>query len=352
MSLDTGPDGITPTPLEERKASILRAIVEEYVATAQPVGSGTIVQTRALGVSAATVRNDMGALERDGYVVQPHTSAGRIPTDKGYRYFVDHHLEAASALPTLQRKAVADFFASSARVIDDLLHDTSQLLARVTSHAAVVVGPQASVTHVRALHVVALDERVLLAVAVLSNGVVEREMLRFDGDVAPGDVDSANRILQDLVGGDVDELAPPVAANPADAQSVAHVIAVRAVEALRSHTAEATEPLFVGGAAHLAADGEAFTSPVLVARLLELLEQQTVMVAVVRELLGPGLTITIGRENRADDLKECSLVLAPYLVEGTPAGTIGVLGPTRMDYRQAQAAVSTISALLSRQLSQ
>lgn len=342
----------TSAPLEDRKASILRAIVEEYVASAQPVGSSTIVQTRALGVSAATVRNDMGALERDGYVVQPHTSAGRIPTDKGYRYFVDHHLSAASALPTPQRRAVADFFASSARVIDDLLHETSQLLARLTSHAAVVVGPQASVTHVRALHVVALDQRTLLAVAVLSNGVVEREVLRFDDDVSESDVDGANRVLATLVGGDFDELVPPVAAGPADAQQVAHRIAVRAVEALRTITSDAIEPLFVGGAAHLAADGEAFTSPVLVARLLELLEQQTVMVALVRELLGPGLTITIGRENPADDLKECSLVLAPYLVEGMPAGTIGVLGPTRMDYRQAQAAVSTISSLLSRRLSQ
>lgn len=344
-------DAPNSVPLEDRKAAILRAIVEEYVATAQPVGSGTIVQTRTLGVSAATVRNDMGALERDGYVVQPHTSAGRIPTDKGYRYFVDHHLSGASALPTAQRRAVADFFASSARVIDDLLHETSQLLARLTNHAAVVVGPQASVTHVRVLHVVALDERTLLAVAVLSNGVVEREVLRVDADVTTHDVDAANRILQALVGGDVDELAPPVPKTPADAELVAHRVAVRAVEGLRSHTADASEPLFVGGAAHLAADGEAFTSPVLVARLFELLEQQTVMVALVRELLGPGLTITIGHENRADDLKECSLVLAPYLVEGTPAGTIGVLGPTRMDYRQAQAAVRTISSLLSRQLS-
>src|SRR4051794_22617821 len=223
----TTSDATSPS-LEERKASILRAIVEEYVATAQPVGSGTIVHTRSLGVSAATVRNDMGALEREGYVVQPHTSAGRIPTDKGYRYFVDHHLAAASALPSPQRKAVADFFASSARGIDDLLHETSQLLARLTSHAAVVVGPQASVTHVRALHVVALDERTLLAVAVLSNGVVEREVLRFERDVDESEVDGANRILQALVGGDVDELAPPVAAAAGDDPRLDHTIAVRA----------------------------------------------------------------------------------------------------------------------------
>src|SRR5205814_1512018 len=140
--------------LDDRKAAILRAIVEEYVLSAQPVGSGTIVQSRGLGVSAATVRNDMSALERDGYLVQPHTSAGRVPTDKGYRYFVDHHL-SASSLSGTQRRAVADFFASSARVIDDLLHETTQLLAGITAHTAVIVGPQVSANHVRAVNVVA-----------------------------------------------------------------------------------------------------------------------------------------------------------------------------------------------------
>jgi heat-inducible transcriptional repressor len=339
-------------PLDDRKGAILRAIVEEYVISAQPVGSGTVVQSRGLGVSAATVRNDMSVLEREGYLVQPHTSAGRIPTDKGYRYFVDHHL-SASTLSTGQRRAVADFFASSVRVIDDLLHETSQLLAGLTAHAAVVVGPQAATTDVRGLHVVALDARTMLAVAVLSNGVVEREVLRFDADVSEAVAERASALLQTLTGRDVTTLVapePPADARDADA-AAAHDVAARAVEALRAHATRGGEPLFVGGAAHLAADGEDFTSPVLVARVLELLEQQTVMVALVRELLGPGLTITIGHENGTEDLRECSLVLAPYLVEGRAAGTIGVLGPTRMDYRHAQAAVATISAHLSRQLS-
>jgi heat-inducible transcriptional repressor len=342
-------------PLDDRKGAILRAIVEEYVISAQPIGSGTVVQSRGLGVSAATVRNDMGVLEREGYLVQPHTSAGRIPTDKGYRYFVDHHL-SASALSNMQRRAVADFFASSARVIDDLLHETSQLLAGLTAHAAVVVGPQASTTHVRALHVVPLDTRTLLAVAVLSNGAVDREVLRFDDDVVDEVTARANVLLQSLTGSDITRLdAPELPDAPSGIDdphaTAAQGIARRAVEALRAHASRGGEPLWVGGAAHLAAEGEDFTSPALVARLLELLEQQTVMVALVRELLGPGLTITIGRENPKEDLRECSLVLAPYLVEGKAAGTIGVLGPTRMDYRQAQAAVSTISAHLSRELS-
>ena len=128
-------------------------------------------------------------------------------------------------------------------------------------------------------------------------------------------------------------------------------LADRACRALHINAEGSAEPLFVGGASQLAAEGEAFQSPASVARLLGLLEQQVVVVAVMRELLGPGLTVTIGSENSRDDMRDCSLVLAPYVIEGAPAGTVGVLGPTRMDYRQAQAAVSTVSSQLSRELS-
>src|SRR5689334_23023769 len=142
--------------LDERKATILRAVVEQHVTTAQPVGSQTIARSRNLGVSSATVRNDMTILERDGYLVQPHTSAGRIPTDRGYRFFVDHFAEQPG-LPPDQRRVVADFFTlytSAHRVLEDMLHETSQLLARVSTHAAVVVGPHAEAATVRSVQLV------------------------------------------------------------------------------------------------------------------------------------------------------------------------------------------------------
>src|ERR671937_1078512 len=119
--------------MDERKAAILRAIVEEYVETALPVGSQTVARSRRLGVSSATVRNDMTVLEREGFIAQPHTSAGRIPTDLGYRYYVDHFTQAG-ALPAPQRRVVSEFFASAHRLLEDLLHETSQLLSRVTDH--------------------------------------------------------------------------------------------------------------------------------------------------------------------------------------------------------------------------
>src|ERR1700737_1290712 len=164
--------------LDDRKASILRAIVEEYVETAQPVGSATIARSRDLGVSSATVRNDMTVLEREGYLVQPHTSAGRIPTDLGNRFFVD--TSTRPALPAGQRRAVSDFFTRAHRALEDLLNETSQFLARITDHAAVIVGPQPDAAHVRSVQLVSLQPNVVVAVAVMSNGTVEKEVIALD----------------------------------------------------------------------------------------------------------------------------------------------------------------------------
>lgn len=339
----------TEQALDDRKSAILRAIVEEYIGSAQPVGSQTIAQTRDLGVSAATVRNEMSALERDGYIAQPHTSAGRIPTDKGYRFYVDRFTGEGS-LPAPQRREVADFFTSAARVMDDLLHDTSLLLARLTSHAAVIVGPQPDVAVVCSVTLVQLQPRVVLAVVVLSNGAVEKETVVVDHEVSEDDVSHATaRLSQHLLGSTFAAIAePPRLPGRAD---VAQRLVLSVCDGIRRNASTGSEPLFVGGASRLAAEHQAFSNTQVAAHLLELLEEHVVMVGLMRELLGPGVTVRIGSEHVRDDLRDCSVVLAPYLVEGKPGGTVGVLGPTRMDYRQAQAAVATVSRQLSRSLS-
>jgi heat-inducible transcriptional repressor len=337
------------TELDERKASILRAIVEHYVDSAQPVGSQTVTQTAGLGVFAATVRNEMSVLERDGFIAQPHTSAGRVPTDSGYRYYVDH-LAGIGALAPAERRRIAEFFTSATMAMDDLLHETSQLLARVTAHAAVVVGPQSESVHVRSVHLALLQPQVLLAVLVMSNGAVEKETVVLDADASSEDVGIASvRLTEHLSGRRLGELPTSTYAGAlgdrADKLATASCAALAAYVALHHD-----EPLYVGGASRLAAEQQAFAST-SASGLLELLEQHVVLGALLRELLGPGLTVRIGAENELADLRECSLVLAPYLVEGEAIGTVGVLGPTRMDYRKAQAAVSTVSRQLGQQLS-
>jgi heat-inducible transcriptional repressor len=338
--------------LDARKAAILRAIVEEHIATAQPVGSQTVARSGRLGVSSATVRNEMTILEREGYIAQPHPSAGRIPTDRGYRFFVDT-LTPLSTLPIEQRRAVHDFFdlfSSAHQVLEDLLHETSQLLSRVSTHTAVVVGPHTESVTVRNVQLVNLQPSLVLALAILSTGVVEKCVLHLPADVDDATIQAAAAALSaSLEGARWPLKAEPLVASTGAAADLARE-ARDAFVTRGEH--DVTDPLYVGGASRLAAGGEAFAQPSNTARLLELLEHQVEVVSLVRDLLDEhGSRVSIGSENPIDELRDCSIVVAPYAVDGEVAGTVGVLGPTRMDYRQALAAVEAISEQLGRVLS-
>ncbi len=343
---DAGDEGQARPPLDERRARVLRAVVEEYVATAQPVGSQTIATSRELGVSSATVRNDMTVLEREGYLVQPHTSAGRIPTDRGYRFFVDH-FERAPGLPPAQRRTVSDFFTSAHRALEDLLHETGQLLANLTQHASVVVGPASDAAVLRSVQIVSLQPGLALVVGVLSNGAVEKEVLHLEGEPSEGDLARAGTALNAQLHGST--LAGLPVSEPTGDLVVDRCVLV-ARDALAARVAGQLEPLYVSGVSRIAMEQGSYGTVDGAARLLELLEHQAVVVSLVRGLLDHGLIVRIGAENEREELRDCSLVLAPYVVEGEVVGSIGILGPTRMDYHRALAAVATVSQQLGRSL--
>lgn len=344
--------------VDERKAMILRAIVEEYIATAQPVGSGTVAKRRELGVSSATIRNDMVSLERDGFLVQPHTSAGRIPTDRGYRHFVDH-FPGPTKLDPERRQTIAGFFSNTHQLLEEMLHETSLLLSRLTDHAAVVVGPQSDGAHIRNIQLVRLQPTVAVVVTVLSNGSVEREVLSIEEHATEEDLARATAELTKLfVGSTFAELSstdPGVAPGVdlgTDPDLMVDALVGMAHAALATGThATVAEPVYVGGASRIAAEGDAFSEVDTVAQILEMLEHQYLIVGLVHNLLGRDVVVRIGSENERDELRECSLVIAPYGIEGQVAGTIGVLGPTRMDYPGTMAAVSAVSRRLSHYLS-
>ena len=340
------------TELDERKAAVLRAIVEHYVDAAQPVGSQTVTSTAGLGVSAATVRNEMSVLEREGYITQPHTSAGRVPTDRGYRYYVDH-LAGATQLAGPERRRIAEFFTTATRGARRALGpDESPARggdrARGRRRGAGVASRRRARRESRTAPGArpACRRRALERLGRKRDGQLRRRPFgrrrrsreRCSSPVSSTAAGSPTR----------HEPAPSATAAPDD---IARIVQAARV-ALRRHLEQhEREPLYVGGASRLAAEHDAFVTT-STARLFELLEQHAVLAGLMRELLGPGLTVRIGAENLRDDLVECSLVLAPYLVQGEIAGTVGVLGPTRMDYRKAQAAVATVSQQLGRQLSQ
>lgn len=332
--------------LDERKAAILRAVVEEYIQTAQPVGSSHVARTQELPVSSATVRNEMVQLEREGYLVQPHTSAGRIPTDKGYRFFVDSL--SPGTLDRAQSMQVREFFDQAHGELERMLSDTSRLLSHLTHYAAVVTAPARHDPAVlRSVQLVALGPRVVLVVAVLSNGVVEKHTLDADEPVTDAEVAAASAHLAAHLIGSKSGSAQRL---PATGETRVDALAERACSLLRpERQPNGDEQVFVGGVSSMAT---AFDAVGTIRQVLTILEQQVVLVTLLRDVIDGGLSVAIGTEHGVQPLADCSVVVAPYQMDGEPVGTVGVLGPTRMRYDQALAAVAVVSRRLGRALTE
>lgn len=332
--------------LDDRKTAILRAVVEEYIQTAQPVGSSHVARETGLAVSPATVRNEMNQLERDGYLSQPHTSAGRVPTDKGYRFFVDS-LTTPGTLDEVRTQQVRAFFARAHGELERMLGDTSRLLSGLTDYAAVVTAPNAEALTLRSVQLVSLSARVVMVVAVLSNGSIEKRTLDLGPDAAVSDVTvgAASAHLAASLNGAVwgSTAAPPTSGDPGIDDLVS-----RAHDALVAAAPTGSDQVYVGGAARMAA---AFDAVGTIRQVLSIMEQQYVLVTLLRDVLDRGLSVAIGTEHGLQPLADCSLVVAPYDVEGD-RGTIAILGPTRMHYDQALAAVGVVSERLGRALSE
>jgi len=330
--MSTGVDRLT-----ERKEAILQAVVEEYMATARPVGSGLVTQQTELKVSSATVRKELGALEEEGFLRQPHTSAGRVPTDKGYRYFIDA-LMGPSSLDSAKNQRISEFFEHTHGELERILRETSRLLAGVTDYAAVVVAPNPAVAKIRSVQLVSLAPRVVLLVVILSNGGIERRTFELDADMSDDQVSAAQQVLAPAM---VEGAEPTESGDAAVDQLVRHAIASL------DDTDTVDGRVHVGGRSSVAG---VFDETETVAQVLQLFERQLLVVTLIRDVLDRGLRVAIGSETGVQNLNECSLVVAPYQVEGHDAGSIGVLGPTHMNYPQALAAVAVISNRLGEHL--
>ncbi|MGP8065935.1 MAG: heat-inducible transcriptional repressor HrcA [Acidimicrobiales bacterium] len=332
--------------LDARKSTILRKVVSEHIQTGQPIGSAHVVRDAEIDVSAATVRSDMAALEREGYLTHPHTSAGRIPTDKGYRFFVDH-LEDAASLDPASEEQVEAFFRRAHGELERMLRDTSRLLSQLTDYASVVVGPTHEASSIRSSLLTRLGPRTALLVVVLSNGVVEKRTLEIDETVADATVERASaRLREQLPGQTLGRLAPAGTSGAPDVDRL--VRSCYAVLPAISPADDSSEDVYVGGTSHMADQFEAVDT---VREVLAILEQSFVVVSLISDLLAQGRSVAIGTESGLASLAECALVVAPYEVDNELVGTIGVLGPTRMNYPQALATVAVVSQRLSHELS-
>lgn len=331
-----------PVDLDDRKAAILKAVVTEHIDTAQPVGSGSVVQSGDVKVSSATIRSEMVALERDGYLTQPHTSAGRIPTDKGYRYFVDH-LEHGK-LSGAKQMELASFFSNLRGETEEILEKTSRLMSRLTPYPSVVVAP----SHVSALivkaQIIDMGPHRAVAVVVLSDGAVVRRNVGVDVEVSESDVREASDTFHALlVGTTLDQV---VEVSPRDS-TVARLVRAAVAEVHEAVPVVEGDRVFIGGPARVA---EAFDTVEAVREVLSVLEQELVVVSLIEDMMRRGISVAIGNESGYESLAAAAVIVAPLTIDGLPAGAVGLLGPTRMNYPEALAVAESVSTELSKHL--
>jgi heat-inducible transcriptional repressor len=336
----------------ERRLSVLRAIVEDYVKTEEPVGSKALVERHGLGVSPATVRNDMAALEEEGYITAPHTSAGRVPTDKGYRLFVDR-LTTVKPMTTAEKRAIAGFL-EGAVDLDDVVSRSTRLLSQLTRQVAVVQYPTLSRSTVRHVELVALAPTRLLLVLILSTGRVEQRLLEVTEEVSEETLATLRAKINTAVAGaligEAGEALRTIA-QPADAPAdapqdpLASAVAEALIEAMNDHRSD--ERISIGGTSNLARFGDSFDTAVR--PLLEALEEHVVLLKLMGEATAGGLvTVRIGAEGPYQELSQTSVVATGYGPGDEALATLGVVGPTRMDYPGSMAAVRAVARYLSR----
>jgi heat-inducible transcriptional repressor len=334
--------------VEERKMAVLRAIVEDYVATQEPVGSKALVERHQLGVSPATVRNDMAALEEEGFIAQPHTSAGRIPTDKGYRLFVDR-LSQVKPLSSAERRAITTLL-EGAVDLDDVVQRSVRLLAQLTRQVAIVQYPTLSRSTVRHVELVTLSATRVLLVLILSTGRVEQRVLELpdgldDETVARFRVAVNRAVMGEHIHEAAEKLADVPEGFERDDRAALTMLVAALVEAMSDHRSD--ERVMVGGTANLTRFGDGFE--VNIRPLLEALEEHVVLLKLIGQASSPStLTVRIGSEVPYEGLASTAVVATGYGPGSEAVANLGVVGPTRMDYPGAMASVRAVAQYLSK----
>jgi len=329
---------------DDRRFEVLRAIVADFVSTKEPVGSKALVERHNLGVSSATVRNDMAVLEAEGYIAQPHTSSGRVPTEKGYREFVNR-LDEVKPLSTPERRAILSFLESGVD-LDDVLRRSVRLLAQLTRQVAIIQYPTLSTSTVRHLEVVALTTARLLLVVITDSGRVDQRIVELGDAISEPELAQLRELLgQALIGKKLSVASVAVAdlASQLDGLGgLGDAVGRSATVLVESLVEHREERLLMGGAANLTRNTADFGGSLR--QVLEALEEQVVVLRLLDAQQHAGkVTVRIGHETEAEQMVGTSVVTTAYGRSGTVYGGMGVLGPTRMDYPGTIANVAAVA---------
>jgi heat-inducible transcriptional repressor len=318
--------------MDQRKRSILQAIVDDYISTAEPIGSRTIARNHALGVSSATIRNEMADLELLGYIEQLHTSSGRIPSVKGYRFYVDSLL-APTQISDKEIALIKNWYQVKTRHVAEVFQETAKILSSMTNNISLVLAPQVSKCSFKYLKFLPFDENRAILVVVTDTGFVENKVI----DIPAG---TSFKYLQHiavcmnkrLAGLSFDKITMEVLREIQQEITVDAELFGTAMEILRQALdVEKNERLYLGGTTQLLSQPE-FKNIDKVISFLGMLEKEQLLCDILQIQDNDGVIVTIGGENKYSGIKDCSMVKATYRIDGQVVGTVAVLGPTRMDY--------------------
>jgi heat-inducible transcriptional repressor len=336
--------------ISERSFEVLRAIVQDYVSTREPVGSKTLIERHAFGVSSATIRNDMALLEEEGLIHAPHTSAGRVPTDLGYRLFVDR-LNELKQLSTAERQAMETLLTDTVD-LDEILGRSVRLLSRLTNQVAMIQYPTLGGAKVRSVELVSVGESRVMIILVSDNGRIQQHVQELGSSLAPEELTKLRNLLDSKLRGaalaDVSKLTADLGSSLSSEYS--QVLSALVMPLLELVDSNRQDKLMVAGTANLVrAEGDFGGN---ITSLLDAIEEHVVLLRLISDMEADGdeVSLRIGSENQIEGLSSASVLVTGYGNQSQTVAKVGVIGPTRMDYSSNIAAVRAIARYLSKSL--
>ena len=325
--------------MDERKRQVLQAIIDDYISTAEPIGSRTIARKYGLGVSPATIRNEMSDLEALGYLEHPHTSAGRVPSAKGYRFYVDC-LMGPTNLSDNDTALISQWFEQKVRRIDEVFGETVKMIGRITKNVSLLVTPQAQACRFKYIQFLPFDETRIVVLVVTDAGVMENRLMEVPEGTSPEELQRVanvlNHRLDGLMLGDIqasllENIKSEVLPRPELLESALALLK----NAARAGT---QEKVYMSGATQLLNQPE-FRDVQKMRNLLSMLEEEKLLYDILHTQDGNGVIVTIGQENKFSGIQDCSVIQASFRLDGQLVGTLAVLGPTRMEYARTMAVI-------------
>lgn len=341
--------------VDSRKKKILKAIIHEHILSAEPVGSRTLAKSYNLGISSATIRNEMSDLEELGYIKQPYTSAGRIPSDKGYRYYVDSLMQGKTEQTIMDIKKLLKNIQYERQDIQNIMSHMARMLSQVTHYTSIVSGPQLKKSKIKKIQLLPVENSVLI-VLITDTGIVHNKVVKINKELKPRHFHYLNQYLSDkLKNKEINKINSDyfkeLELELMNRLDISHEILEIIYNGLTMVSKPDDFKLYLGGTSYIL-DQPEFNDMENLKKVLKILDQEDMLKEMFLNMSNKDLEVLIGHENVIEDMQKCSLVFATYSAGDKASGKIGVIGPTRMEYSRVITSVNSVAKILGKIISE